>query len=147
MSAIVRRYGGASVMVAALLGFAGCGAEVTESGDAAPSGRDTWTLVSISPAVEGVQVPIGEVTLTFDEARAYGTAGCNTFHLQYEIVGTELSVLSGISTTRRMCRADGAMELERAYLRALGASERVERDASRLTLRGPEGTLVFAESD
>jgi len=102
-----------------------------------------WILVSMGPVDAQVPVPSGiTVTLTLDpESRLYGSAGCNRYMTSYRVVEYGLSI-GPIGSTRMMCPTD-IMDLERGYLRALGAVSRYSLEGNTLWLYYEHGDSVL----
>jgi heat shock protein HslJ len=117
---------------------------------------DTAVLLAgwwrLDPASLGVPVPAGQYTLVdFRDGKVQGmTAGCNTYSGPFTVTGNRISI-GALTTTDIACEPVLATA-EAALLRKLGSATtfsyqpirfRPTMTPSRLTLTGPEGTLVF----
>jgi heat shock protein HslJ len=107
----------------------------------APLEGTSWTLVELNgaPVSAGPRTP----TLTFgrDDARAYGTAGCNQFSAGYTRSGSSLRFTAPVST-RMACVEEGVMRREADYLNALQATEQYQMSGGTLILSGGGRTLA-----
>jgi heat shock protein HslJ len=136
------RTGMAAAAVALL---AGCGgAPGGESGDArAPAG--SWQLVSGSGPEGTIDPPeTHPVTLELDPegGRLGGTAACNQYGAVAHVEGERLE-LDQLDQTDMACDPPEVMELEAAYLSALGRADRLREEGDRLVLSGPDVELVY----
>jgi heat shock protein HslJ len=128
---------------AALLLSACGGAPSGEPGDP-PAPGGSWQLVSGS-GPEGAIEPLDThpVTLSFEEeGRVGGTAACNSYGAVPRIEGERLE-LDQLDQTDMACDPPEVMELEAAYLSALGRADRLREEGDRLVLSGPDVELVY----
>ena len=127
------------VIVIAALVLSGCSSLLPATG--ALDGE--WRLVSGSWQGSAVQVrDDAPITLSVDGATAGGRSACNSYFADVARDGEDAR-FSGIGGTMMGCD-QAVMALETAYLAALGAVTRWQRDGDRLTLSGPEVDLTYA---
>jgi heat shock protein HslJ len=103
----------------------------------------TWVLDGSSIDALSADAPSGtDVTITFADGNANGSAGCNTFSGSYEAADDGSLTFGPLASTMMACD-DPVMTLETAYLGALGnvSSFSVEGD---LTLSAGSMTLTYA---
>jgi heat shock protein HslJ len=125
-----------------------------EEDDASLEGT-SWTLLASveTREVEGLPgpqlMPVDplsgtEITVTFEDGTASGSAGCNTCSAAYTVDGSFLS-LATLAVTEMGCTAPaGAMEQEQRYLGALKDVTAYRIDGSQLWLETGDGrALVF----
>ena len=103
-----------------------------------------WILVQLNGAS---LLPGTNITLSFEEGRAGGFAGCNAYGASHEVGGDGALSISLLERTLQAClEPEGVMEQEDAYLAALqdAAAYRVAGD--RLEIEDGTGTvtLVYA---
>jgi heat shock protein HslJ len=100
-----------------------------------------WRLLSIDG--EALPADVSATLALFEDGRAAGLAGCNLYEGPYELEGDAIT-FGPIATTRMMCEPS-AMEIEQAFLAALGAAARWTSGAGGLTMTDGEGgnELVF----
>lgn len=104
----------------------------------------SWTLTEATVADAPLTlVPTHPVTLEADDARIGGTAGCNTYGADYDLVGDQIAVTAPFSTMM-MCEPAEVMTLETAFLQSLESIETVSTADDELVLSGPGITLRFA---
>ena len=86
-----------------------------------------------------------EITLTFEDGQASGSAGCNSYFASCTLERGALR-FGAVGMTKMYCMTpEGAMEQETRYGEILSAVTLFEWDANQLTLRTPDGRgLVFA---
>ena len=107
-----------------------------------PQLRDRLWVVT---AVGEFTAPIGAggegltLTLGLEDSRASGFAGCNRFTGNYSLDGGKLT-FGPLAATRMHCTE--AMDLEAAYLEALGTIIRFELSDAGLVLISPEGPQI-----
>jgi heat shock protein HslJ len=84
------------------------------------------------------------ITLVFaaDDDTLGGTAACNSYGGEFELVGDRLTI-SMLLATEMACMNDGVMESEQAYLATLPKVETVSVDGDRLVLAGDDVELRF----
>ncbi len=98
-----------------------------------------WSLMSID---DEVLVENTQITLSFDDTRGFGSAGCNTYNASYEITGADIS-FGAAASTRMACPGDITAQ-EQAYLEALSIADSYSVTADTLTLSSEDGlTLIF----
>lgn len=85
--------------------------------------------------------PIADATLTFQNGRISGNAGCNGFFASYTLDGTALTVTLGGSTVM-MCE-EAIMAQEQAILANLGNAATYEVTEGQLSLLDAEGATLL----
>jgi heat shock protein HslJ len=135
---------GLAAVLALALALAGC-AEGSGSPGSDPEPDDfqgRWHLVSGRDA-DGAfpALPGRRVTLVWDAEGVGGTSACNLYGATVEVDGNTVR-FTNPSGTEMACEPE-VMEVERRYLAALTASERVGRAGDTLTLSGPDVALEF----
>lgn len=134
-----------ALALAALLMFGGT---VMAQDDNPLTGTD-WVLVAFGEAEAETPVIAGsQITMRFDDARAGGSAGCNTYGAPYTVNGEAIS-FGMVVSTRMACMQDGIMAQEAAYLNALAAATTYTlTDEGQLVIRYGEGeNLIFVQPD
>jgi heat shock protein HslJ len=125
-----------SLFGAVVLMVAACGSsDLDLSGD--------WTLESGTLA--GSEIPLvagAPITLSIEGDLASGTSACNQYSTVTTLDGSTVT-FGAIAGTQMACD-DEVMASERAYLDALAAVDRGERDGDGLVLSGPGTELVFS---
>lgn len=81
------------------------------------------------------------ITLDVGESLG-GSAGCNTYGAEYDLVGSELVVTAPFSTMMA-CEPAEVMDAETAYLNALGLVDTAAIEDGQLVLTGPDVALRF----
>lgn len=137
-----------TIFLASLLVVA-CGEEQAPGAD--PFGNTTWLLVAAT--VDGdALVPITGRPVTFgvDNAQIAGNSACNWYGGPISIEDGAIAI-GPTSMTEMACSEEGAMELEAAYLAALGRVTGFSREGDELVLTGDGVELRFtaqpAEAD
>ncbi len=103
-----------------------------------------WILVELNgkPLPEGLERPT--LTLSMDNMRAIGTAGCNHFIGSFN-TGSDGMRFARTATTRKVC-PDAVMDVERTFLAALEATNNIRVSGEPLEhvleLMGPGGVLA-----
>jgi heat shock protein HslJ len=111
-------------------------------GDAALAGA--WTVIAVRTATAvSSPVPGSTPTLRFEDGRATGHAGCNTFRGSYTVDGEHL-VIGPLATTRKACPDPAVNRQERDYLAALAATRSFAPSRSGLTLLADDGTITVS---
>lgn len=82
------------------------------------------------------------ITLTVEGDQASGQSACNRYMGQVTVSGDSVT-FGQVGGTQMACIPTSVMDLEMAYLAALGAVESGARDGDTLTLTGPDTTLTF----
>lgn len=82
------------------------------------------------------------VTLTFAEDGLSGSGGCNSYQAGWSGDETTLSV-AAIGSTKMACVDAGISSQETQYIELLQATTSYAIEGNRLTLTGPDGSLVF----
>lgn len=104
----------------------------------------TWVLGGIvqGDAIVSMWVD-NEITATFTDGRAAGSAGCNQYFAGYALDADSLTI-EAIGSTKMFCEGERG-ERETAYLTALGqiSSYEIERDTLSLFNAAGERLLVF----
>ena len=103
----------------------------------------SWKLVRYGPPAEPRE-PIAEtVNLSFEaDGNLGGSGGCNSFFGSYEITGTAMTI-GEVGSTEMACEPQALMAQEVEYLGALDRVTEFVQPGNTLTLRYPEGELVF----
>lgn len=98
--------------------------------------------------IDGVLQPAPtELTLNFDDTRASGNAGCNSFSAGFIQEGARLT-FAPIASTKRACLDGERQSQEQLYLQALGQVSSWHREKQRLSLRyAPDSILVFERAE
>lgn len=98
----------------------------------------SWAVSSLN----GTQPPLAgsQLTLSFLNGEAQGTAGCNTFLGPYRVAGTTIAI-GPLSKTLIACD-DGLAQQEDAYLQALQQAATWQRDGATLVLFNAAGSEV-----
>lgn len=108
-----------------------------------------WSLVAFvdERRVEGMPVPLPEmapvlsgteITLTFQDGQATGSAGCNTYEAEYSDDGTTVAFGPAAATEMACVTPAGVMEQEQRYLQFLDTAA-YHVVGSQLWLRRPDG--------
>lgn len=115
-----------------------------EDGGAVELVNTQWRLVSfgkagsVSPVQEGT-----EITLNFEDGGdAAGSSGCNTYGALYDVFDSNI-VFNQIVYTEMACTAEGVMEQETQYFRALQEAGEFELNGDKLTIRYNDGQGVM----
>ncbi len=125
-------------MAIALLATAACGPSVV-----GPEGK-SWLLVSYGDAAAPETPPAGvEASAEFVDGQIVGSAGCNQYFGSYETDGSEMTTGPMGSTMMFCADPEGVMDLEQAFLAALGAAETFEVEDGELRIDYPGGVLTF----
>lgn len=126
-----------------------------EDADASLEGT-AWALAAFieENPVEGMPTPLlmptdllakTEITATFENGTASGSAGCNTYHATYTFNGSFLTVESPAATEMACLNPVGVMEQEQRYLSFLRDVTVYRIYGSQLWLETDDGrALVFA---
>jgi heat shock protein HslJ len=135
----------------ALLGSAGLPtAAASSTGPSAEGVKGVvWRLTGYTvkpaqtvPAAAASRLAAGSrIDITFDDQRAAGSSGCNSYTGGYVLDGTTLDI-KALAVTRKAC-APALMAQEAEYLRILDAVDTAERSGDTLRLSGPAGVLEF----
>jgi heat shock protein HslJ len=105
----------------------------------------SWEVIAYNNGKGGVtSVVIGtEITADFGEGgQLTGSAGCNGYVADYEIVGNKITISSAVATTRKACQGEGVMEQENAYLAALETADTYKITGMDMEMRTSEGSKV-----
>jgi heat shock protein HslJ len=145
-------------MVAAFaLGCASCSPSPTSPSDAGsadipsnaanaslPAGWTdaTWTLASIQPAGQAVQLAPANASyeVIFGESRISTKVDCNRCTGGMSIAGNTLTIGPALACTRAACPT---MAFEHVYLELLTGESSARVDGDSLTLSSPRGVLHF----
>jgi heat shock protein HslJ len=105
-----------------------------------------WNLVSYGePGSETPVIQGTGVTLHFQAGGAAGgSAGCNTFGAQYEVMGDNQLSITQIASTSMDCSDIDLMKQEAGYLDALRSAESFELSGETLTIHYGDGVLNFS---
>jgi heat shock protein HslJ len=135
--------------------LAGCGGvEGTPAPNPAPSATPSgapdlngteWTLVKLNGAS---LLPGTNITLSFEEGRAGGFAGCNAYGVSHEFGGDGRLSISLLERTLQAClEPEGVLAQEDAYLAALqeAATYRVAGDQLEIEDGTGNVTLLYAQ--
>lgn len=105
----------------------------------------TWLVTAYVDESGATAEPISDATLTFQNGRISGNAGCNGFFAAYTLDGGDLSITMGGSTLM-MCE-DAVMAQEQAILANLGQAAAYAVTDGVLTLLNAEGTALLTLSE
>jgi len=96
----------------------------------------TWTVTGFNNGREAVVSPIvnTQLTLSFENGRVSGRAGCNTFSGSYTVAGNQIKI-GPIALTRMMCGDNNVMTQERDFLKALESGVRWSVNGQQLDLQ------------
>jgi heat shock protein HslJ len=133
--------------VLAVLAIAACAASPVGGQARAPVADREWQLVALGAQSDPLGAGARPPTLRLDskERRASGFAGCNRFSGGFALEGERLSFGSLLST-KMAC--ESGMDVEVAYLDALGRVESHATAAGELVLRTRDGgALRFRPAD
>jgi heat shock protein HslJ len=103
-----------------------------------PLDGTSWQLSALgdrSP-VEGTTVTLG-----FEDGRATGSAGCNSYGGAYEVDGEKI-VFREVASTLMLCTNPGVMEQEAEFLGSLNEVNRFELASGRLQLYRSDGEAL-----
>jgi heat shock protein HslJ len=107
----------------------------------------TWVLDRASMMTLVDDVPKdARVDIAFDGSQARGTSGCNSYGGDYEADDDSGALtFEELASTQMACLDDGLMDLEAAYLAALGdvTGYQVTGDQQALQLTGGKAVLTF----
>ena len=141
-----RRSALTAVLLALALGACGGGAVTTQPAGPADDVEGTWTLVSGSgPKGTLTRVDGYPVSLTVAGGKVSGTSACNSYGGDVRR-GDGGFVPGALTATEMACTNVRAMDLEAAYLAALGAVTSAAVDGTTLTLTGDGVSLVFGRN-
>lgn len=98
-----------------------------------------WTLTAISG---NAPVADSQITLTFEQGSANGSAGCNRYRSNTTTDGAKLA-FGMTSSTKRACLAQNMNVQETAYLEALTKVAAYEVSGDRLVLRDAAGGTLL----
>ncbi|HEX6843711.1 MAG TPA: META domain-containing protein [Actinomycetota bacterium] len=140
------RAGGAAVVMVMALVASACGAADPASDPARLAGV-TWVLDAASTTSLATEAPTSaRVDLRFEDDRASGTSGCNSYGGSYE-AGDDGSLSFGDMMMSQMACEEALMALESAYLGSLGEVDRFQVSDAGLILEGGEVALTFVEEE
>ena len=136
--------------VALLVVTSACGTQGADAGSE-PAGTDldgSWRLTAATHNGAPLVLVDGHpITLDVDGNEAGGISACNNYFGTVD-AGTDIATgavrFDGLGGTEMACMPASVMDLERAYLTALGAVESAARDGDQLTLTGAAVELTFA---
>lgn len=144
------------VVVAAALALAACGGVPVsdEAETAAPASPETsasgpldgqfWRLARVDRGPLAGLAGAREVTLGFDEGRAFGFSGCNRHFAPYALSGERLQ-LQAPGSTMMYCEGEGSA-VEQAFLPLLENPFVLEREGEGMRLIAPDGTRLEFEA-
>ena len=140
--------GSAAVLMASALSACAGTRAPTDSGATPPAWPDSrWRAVAIAgPDGTMLGIPAAmRVDLAFDAtaSRASGSAGCNRWTASAASDGERLA-FGPAAASKRMCSdPEGVMEVEAAFLGALGKVAQASIDGARLRLSAADGSPVL----
>lgn len=104
----------------------------------------TWNVTGFNNGRQAVVSPRTgtTVTLSFENGKVTGTAGCNSFRATYTSEGSRLSI-GPAATTRKLCPAEGVMEQERQFLAALSTAKTWTVENGTLDVHRADGERVL----
>jgi len=126
-----------TVFVLTLL-LIGC-APLTDTAKAVSLEGTDWTLTAMSGKAP---VADSQITLTFEQGSASGSAGCNQYRSATTTDGSKLA-FGMTSSTKRACLAQDRNVQETAYLEALTKVAAYEVSGDRLELRDAAGKTLL----
>ncbi|MBP7691625.1 MAG: META domain-containing protein [Anaerolineales bacterium] len=88
--------------------------------------------------------PAGPAALDIDGERLSGSTGCNSFGVNYQLAGTQITLAAPGPMMTLMACPEPQMRQETDFLAILAAVTSVQLEAGQLTLTGPAGVLVYA---
>lgn len=103
-----------------------------------PLAGTSWMLTSIGN--QGV-VPGSNVTLSFQDGRASGNAGCNSYGGEYQLKGDTLKIEQLVSTLMA-CADSSMMDQETTYLEFLRNAQRFELADGQLQIYRSDGEAL-----
>ena len=106
-----------------------------------------WVLESYGPVENPKTVLEGtEITAIFESAEKQlrGSAGCNTYFGEYEIVGNQVSIYQLAYTEMACMEPEGVMEQESEYLGILQKAKSFEVENGLLRITTDSQLLVFS---
>ena len=107
-----------------------------------------WKVTSFNNGRQAVVGVLGEskLTLSFEDGKVTGSAGCNSFHGTYATEGSRLQ-LGPLATTRRACE-EPLMTQEREFLTALASAVTWSIDGNVLDMHRADGErAIWAVSE
>jgi heat shock protein HslJ len=104
----------------------------------------TWKVTGFNNGRQAVVSTVTgtAITLTFENGKVTGSAGCNTFRAPYTSDGNRLSI-GAAATTRKLCPAEGVMEQERQFLAALKTATTWTVESGTLDVHRADGERVL----
>ena len=143
----LRRVLGLALLVALLVALVACDAAdpVPPAGGSRPQTLQgtNWSVLTVAGRAPQPGV---SMTINFAATTARGSGGCNQFGgtYQYE-AATGRIAFAELGMTAMACVENQRMDLEAAYVQALGRATQIDVDADRhLVIGGPGGVVVFA---
>lgn len=125
--------------------LAGCGDDGDDGGGADPFGSGTWVLESGTVDGDALALVVdAPVTLIVDEGQVGGSSACNRYSGPITVDGDSVELGPGLAVTEMACLDPGVMELEAAYLAAIGRVDTATRADDRLVLAGEGVELTFS---
>jgi heat shock protein HslJ len=132
----------ALVLASCLLAACADGGDAASGGAAALEGV-TWVLDRGSIDALAPDVPAdARVDARFEDGQVSGRSGCNSYGGGYEVDGDALT-FDMLGGTEMACMPESLMDLEAAYLAALGGGVSFRATADELVLTGADATLTF----
>ena len=144
----VQRTAQLAAYAALLVVTSACGTQGADAGNE-PAGTDldgSWRLTAATHnGANLVLVDTHPITLDLDGDEARGISACNNYFGTVD-AATETAAVTfgGLGRTEMACTPASVMDLEQAYLAALGAVESAARAGDQLTLSGADLELRFA---
>jgi heat shock protein HslJ len=102
------------------------------AGETSPFEGVTWQVTGYLDSAGAAATPVADATITFQNGRVSGNAGCNGFFAAYTLDGAQLSIEQGGSTV--MACEEPVMAQEEAILAALGEAAAYEIADGQLTI-------------
>ena len=119
-------------------------AEVSQPKAAQPLANTPWVLVMYGDPANPTVIEAGLlVTAQFaDDGTLSGNSGCNNYSTTYTVSGDQMTIAAPMAATMMAC--ERGMDLEAAYLAALGSVQNYSIDANgNLLITYQGGTLYF----
>lgn len=129
------------------LALGGC--SLIDPDQSAGAGKDPLSGTAWVMARLNGELPVegSTLTLSFEDGKLGGSAGCNSFGGEYQVSGEQLTT-GEIASTLMACMDDGVMVQESLYLAVLGSAQSFTLTGSELRISTPEGgELVFTRQE
>jgi heat shock protein HslJ len=136
-----------ALILAVLALTAGCGSDDGTGTATEPTDVDlTGSWILTDGTADGSALTLDDthpITLTVDGDQVSGTSACNNYMGQVTVSGDSVT-FGPLGGTQMACMPASVMDLEQAYLAAMGTVDTAARDGDTLTLTGDGTSLTFA---